>query len=227
MTPAAVKGKAFLGLLNLIVVLALLIFLSAGTLNFWQGWVYLFLFGLCCLLVTLYLMKRDIELLKRRLNAGPVGEKSSVQKIIQVFASLFFLSIISFPGLDQRWDWSQVPLYLTLFADLCVVLGFYVVFLVFKENTYTSAVIETSEAQTVTSTGPYARLRHPMYAGALLMLLATPLAMDSYWGLLFFPPICIVIIVRLLDEEKFLSLHLQGYTEYCKKVPYRLMPVLW
>lgn len=208
-------------------ILGLILFLCAGTLGFWQAWVYLLVFGGSSLLITLYLMKKDLELLQRRLKAGPTGERTAKQKIIQVFASLSFLAIIAVPGLDQRFNWSQVPPYLTIAGNALVVTGFYIVFLVFKENTYTSATIETAQGQTVTSTGPYAIVRHPMYSGALLLLLFTPLALDSYGALLFFIPIFAAIVFRLLDEEKFLSLNLPGYAEYCRNVRYRLVPGLW
>lgn len=227
MTSSEIKRKAFLGLSQLMVVLAPVIFLCAGTLCFWQGWVYLLLFGGSSLLITLYLVKKDLELLQRRLTAGPAGEKTPTQKIIQAFASISFLAMMAVPGLDQRFGWSQVPIYLNIAGDIFVVAGFYLVFLVFKENTYTSAIIETAQNQTVISTGPYAMVRHPMYSGALLMLLFTPFAMGSYWTLLFFVPIFTTIIFRLLDEEKFLSANLPGYTDYCNHVRYRLVPGLW
>lgn len=227
MTSSAITRKALTGLAQLVVVLGLIFFLGAGTMRFWQAWVYLFLFGGSALLITLYLAKKDQDLLQRRLAAGPGGEPTASQKIIQAFAGLSFLAIIACPALDQRFGWTHVPLWLTVAGDLMVVAGFYTVFLVFKENTYTSAVIETAEHQTVTSTGPYAVVRHPMYSGALLMLLFTPFALDSYWALLCFIPIGTAIVFRLLDEEKFLSLHLAGYTDYCSKVSYRLIPGVW
>jgi protein-S-isoprenylcysteine O-methyltransferase Ste14 len=227
MESTKIKHKAFLGLLQLMATLCAIIFLSAGTLNFWQGWLYLFIFGMSCLWVTLYLMNQDMALLERRLKAGPGGEKEITQKMIQIFASLSFVCIMLVPGLDQRFSWSHVPVSLTVFSDLMATSGFYIVFLVFRENTYTSAVIETAEGQSVISTGPYAKVRHPMYSGALLMLLFTPMALDSFWGLIFFFPIFFVIVARLLDEEKFLSKNLSGYREYCEKVSYRLVPGLW
>lgn len=227
MTSSAIIRKALIGLAQLVVVLGLIFFLCAGTLRFWQAWVYLFLFGSSSLLITLYLIKKDQELLQRRLVAGPGGETSRSQKVIQAIAGLSFLIIMACPGLDQRFGWTHVPLWLIITGDVMVVTGFYIVFLVFKENTYTSAVIETTEHQTVTSTGPYAVVRHPMYSGALLLLIFTPLALDSYWALLCFIPISTAIVFRLLDEEKFLSIHLGGYTAYCKKVSYRLIPGVW
>ena len=227
METRAIKRKAIFGLVQLMLVLGIVIFFAAGTLRFWQGWLYLFTFCVSCLLVTLYLVKKDLALLERRLKAGPGGEKENTQKIIQLFASLSFVCIMLVPGLDQRFNWSRVPDLLVVISCLMAALGFYIVFLVFRENTYTSAVIETAEGQSVISTGPYSKVRHPMYSGALLMLLFTPPALDSYWGLIFFFPIFFVIVVRLLDEEKFLSKNLAGYSDYCMKVRYRLIPGLW
>jgi protein-S-isoprenylcysteine O-methyltransferase Ste14 len=227
MTPREIRLKAFAGLSNLLLILGAVFFIGAGTFRFWQAWIYLLLFGGSSLLITLFLMKKDMELLQRRLRAGPGGEKEKKQKVIQVFASLSFIVLMLYPALDQRFHLSAVPLSLTLVGDLLVIVGFYIVFLVFKENTYTSAVIETDVHQTVVTTGPYAKVRHPMYSGALLMLLFTPMALGSYGAVVFFFPIALVIVIRLLDEEKFLSRNLAGYREYCHRVRYRLIPGIW
>jgi protein-S-isoprenylcysteine O-methyltransferase Ste14 len=221
------KKKALMGLVTLTVILGLLLFISAGTLNFWRAWVYLLLFSGSSVLITLFLIRNDMELLKRRLNAGATAEKSMSQKIIQTFASFAFIAILIIPGFDHRFGWSDVPLFLVFVAEFFVLLGFYIVFRVFRENSYTSATIEIAENQQVISTGPYAVVRHPMYSGALLMLLFTPLALGSYWGLIGFILIFIVIVLRLLDEEKFLSVNLPGYTEYCQKTRFRLIPFIW
>src|ERR1700730_1388690 len=160
------KRKAFFGLLMLTVILGLALFIPAGTLDYWQAWVYIFLFGGSSLLITLFLMKKDMELLKRRLKAGAREEKERSQKIIQAFAQLAFLSLMLFPAFDHRYSWTNVPVWLVVTGEIFVVLGFYIVFLVFRENSYTSALIEIAEGQKVISTGPYAVVRHPMYSGA-------------------------------------------------------------
>jgi protein-S-isoprenylcysteine O-methyltransferase Ste14 len=170
------KRKALFGLLWLVIILWLLLFIPSGTLDFWQAWVYLFLFGSSSLLITLFLMKKDMELLKRRLNAGASAEKERSQKVIQILASFSFIGIMLTPGFDRRFNWSTVPVCLAITGEIFVVLGFYLVYLVFKENSFTSATIEIAGNQKVISTGPYAVVRHPMYSGALLMLLFTPLA---------------------------------------------------
>lgn len=221
------KRKALFGLIWLIVISGLSFFIPAGTLDFWQAWVYLFLFGGSSLLITLFLMRRDMELLKRRLKAGAAAEKERSQKIIQTLASFIFIGFLVTPGFDHRFKWSDVPVGLVITGEIFVVLGFFIVFRVYRENTYTSAVIEIAENQTVISTGPYAVVRHPMYSGALLMLLFTPLALGSFWDFLFVILIYIVIIWRLLNEEKFLIKNLPGYSAYCEKTRFRLVPEIW
>jgi protein-S-isoprenylcysteine O-methyltransferase Ste14 len=222
-----VKRKSLLGLIWLILALGLMLFIPAGTLDFWQAWIYLIIFSISSLLVTLYLMKNDTELLKRRIKAGSKAEKERSQKIIQFFAGFSFMGILIVPGLDHRFRWSDVPLYQVIAGEIFVAIGFFIVFIVFKENTFASATIETAENQTVVSTGPYAIVRHPMYSGALLMLLFTPLALGSYWGVLFVILMIVVIVGRLLEEEKFLSKTLPGYNAYCQKTRFRLIPQIW
>jgi protein-S-isoprenylcysteine O-methyltransferase Ste14 len=138
----------------------------------------------------------------------------------------FILGVL-LPGLDHRFQWSQVPVSLVLASDVFVLLGFIAVFFVFKENTYTSAIVEVDPDQKVISTGPYRLVRHPMYAGALVMFLFTPVALGSFWGVLGTIPLIVLIIFRLLDEEKFLAEHLSGYKEYCNTTRYRLIPRIW
>jgi protein-S-isoprenylcysteine O-methyltransferase Ste14 len=221
------KRKALFGLFWLMVILGLLLFVSAGTLKFWQAWVYLFIFGGSSFLITIFLMKRDMELLKRRLRGGAVAEKERNQKIIQTFARFIFIGVLLLSGFDHRFNWSDVPIYLVIVGEIFVVLGFLIVFCVFRENSFTSANIEIAENQTVISTGPYSVVRHPMYSGALLMLLFTPIALGSFWDLLLVVFIFMVIIWRLLDEEKFLSKNLPGYKAYCQKTQFRLVPMIW
>ena len=219
--------KTIVGFLFLVLILALALFFSAGTLSYWQAWVYLAVFSVCVILITLYLTKYDQRLLASRVQAGPIAETRKSQQIIQSLASLFFLALFIVPGLDFRLHWSSVPPVISLIADGLVALSLYLVFLVFRENTYTSATIEVADEQKVISSGPYSLVRHPMYAGAFLLLLVTPVALGSWIGTLFALPVMLVIVVRLLDEERFLAAHLQGYTEYRQRVRYRLVPFIW
>ena len=221
------KQKALAGLGWLTIILGLSLFIPAGTLDFWQAWVYLFIFSGSSLAITLFLMKRDMELLKRRLKGGATAEKEKSQKIIQSFARFIFIGVLLTPGFDHRFKWSHVPVFLVIAGEIFVALGFFIVFLVFRENSYTSAIIEIAENQKVISKGPYAVVRHPMYSGALLLLLFTPFALASFWDLPFVVLIFIVIIWRLLDEEKFLSKNLSGYSAYCQKTRFRLVPMIW
>jgi protein-S-isoprenylcysteine O-methyltransferase Ste14 len=219
--------RTILGFAKLIVGLGLFLFVPAWTLNFWQAWVYLFLFTVSAALITGYLWVKDPQLLERRVKAGPGAEKESRQQFIQILASLAFAGLLGLPSLDYRFSWSEVPFVGVVAADLLVALGFYIIFNVFKENTFASATVEMAPQQKVISTGPYAIVRHPMYSGALVMLFGTPLALGSWWGLLPFVAITFIIRWRLLQEEKFLSKSLPGYSEYCHKVKYRLAPSIW
>jgi protein-S-isoprenylcysteine O-methyltransferase Ste14 len=222
-----IKGKAFLGLVFLLVLLWIGLFLPAWSLYFWQAWVFWFIFSSSTILVTVYLLKKDMKLLETRTKAGPSSEKEKSQQIIQIFASIFFISLIVVPGFDHRYQWSYVPLVLVVLGDVFVLLGFIIVFLVFKENSYASGIIETDRGQKVITTGPYRIVRHPMYTGGLLLLFFAPLALGSYWALLFSVLLFVVIVFRLLYEEKFLIKNLPGYKEYCEKTRYRLVPLIW
>lgn len=219
--------KAFNGLAFLFIFITVILFITAGTLNYWQAYIFLTVFFGSSFIITIYLMKNDPKLLERRVTAGPLNEKEKSQKIIQFLAQFAFLLIIVFPALDHRLIWSDVPTYMVLAWDVLVALGFYIVFLVFKENTFTSWIIEVADNQKVISTGPYGLVRHPMYSGALIMLFGLPLSLGSFWWLLTLIPIIFVIIWRLLDEEKFLEKNLSGYIEYKGKVKYRLIPYIW
>jgi protein-S-isoprenylcysteine O-methyltransferase Ste14 len=141
--------------------------------------------------------------------------------------SVAFVALLVVPALDRRFGWSSVPPFVVFSGDLLVAAGFYIIFLVYRENTYTSATIEIAEGQKVVSTGPYAFVRHPMYAGGLLYLAATPLALGSYRGLVAFAALVPFLIWRLLDEEHLLDRELPGYSEYRRRVRHRLVPFVW
>jgi protein-S-isoprenylcysteine O-methyltransferase Ste14 len=219
--------RAARGLLFLFLAVAALLFLPAWTIYYWQAWVYLIIFFSASVLMTAYLLKHDPALLKRRLSGGPAAEKEKTQKIIMLFASIAFAALLAVPALDYRFGWSAPPPYVLIAGDVLVAIGFYIIFLVYKENTFTSATIEIAEDHKVISTGPYALVRHPMYAGAFLYLLGTPLALASYWGLLALAAMMIFLIWRLFDEEEFLAKNLPGYSEYRNKVRFRMVPFVW
>ena len=220
-------SRAFAGFIFLLFVVTVCLFFPVWTFKYWQAWVFLASFFVPVLFITVYLTVKDPKLLERRVKAGPVAEKEKSQKIIQSIAQIAFLLVIIFPSVDHRFSWSSVPTAICLVGDIVVVLGLVIVFFVFRENSFTSATIETEKEQKVITTGPYALVRHPMYIGALLMLLGVPLALGSWWGILALIPITIVIILRLLDEENYLLRNLSGYKNYYAKVQYRLVPYIW
>jgi protein-S-isoprenylcysteine O-methyltransferase Ste14 len=219
--------KIMLVFLESIVMLGLFLFVPAGSFNFWQAWVYSIVLLISSAAITFYLWKKDPALLERRLEIGVVEEKEKTQKIIQGFAYIGFALILIIPALDYRFGWSNVPFSIVILGDILVIAGLYLYFLVLKENTFASATIEITRNQKVITTGPYSIVRHPMYLGALIMLFGTPLALGSWWGLIVLILYVFALVTRIRDEEKFLSKNLPGYDEYCKKVRYRLIPLLW
>jgi protein-S-isoprenylcysteine O-methyltransferase Ste14 len=219
--------QSIMGIAFLMVCLALALFLSAGSLAFRQAWVYLAVFFICTLLITLYLARYDQKLLASRVSGGPTAEVRRSQQIIQGLAGLSFVALYVVAGLDFRFRWSSVPSLVSLLGEAFVILGFFIVFRTFQENSYGGATIGVADEQTVVESGPYAWLRHPMYAGAFLLLLFTPIALGSWVAIPFVLPLIAVVVARLLDEEKFLSANLPGYEEYRRKVRYRLIPFVW
>jgi protein-S-isoprenylcysteine O-methyltransferase Ste14 len=219
--------KAFGSLLVLFLVMASVLFVAAGTLDYWQGRTFLAEYFAASVAITLYLMKKDPKLLQRRMSGGPFAEQEPAQKIIMSFASLGFIGLLVIPALDHRFAWSHMPPHVALAGDVLVALGWLAIFFVFKANTFSSATIELAPDQKVITTGPYALVRHPMYAGALVMLLGMPIGLGSWWGVLVIAAILPALIWRLLDEENFLARNLPGYAEYRSKVRYRLIPRVW
>ena len=219
--------KAWLALIVLGVVMGFLLFVPAGTADYWQAWVYLSIFMGASALITVYLMRQDPALLERRMSGGPMAEKERVQKFIMLCTSVCFVALLVVPAFDHRFGWSSIRLGGVLLGDVLVAIGFYLIFLVYLENTFTSATIQVVDNQRVISTGPYAIVRHPMYASASLYLLGTPLALGSYWAFIAVGAMIPFLIWRLLDEERFLAKNLRGYGEYQNRVRHRLVPFVW
>jgi protein-S-isoprenylcysteine O-methyltransferase Ste14 len=210
-----------------VLLLAVLLFAPAGTLHFWQAWLWGFVFVASTTALSVYFLKHDPKLVERRMKVGPTAEREPAQKIIMTVIMGGSLLLLVVPGLDHRWHWSGVPPWLVLVADGGVALSFVIFFVVMKQNSYAAATIRVETDQPVVSTGAYAIVRHPMYAGALLLVIATPLALGSYWTLLVVVALLPVLVWRLLDEERFLTLNLPGYADYCRKTHYRLIPLIW
>ncbi len=205
--------------------LCLIFFIPSWTLRYWEAWVYIGVFMLMMNLNLIYLLKRDPDLLRRRLKRK---EEREPQKWIMKFANLAILMMFTFPSIDNRFAWSNVPLWIVLLAD-SIIIGTYGFFVwVLRTNSYASHTIEVDkENQKIITTGPYAIVRHPLYLAASILFGLTPLALGSWWGLLgnmlFIP----LLITRILDEEKMLIEELEGYEEYMKKTKYRVIPWLF
>ncbi len=210
-----------------VIALGALLFLPAGTLNYWQAWVFIIVFMVSVSAIGLYLAIKNPALLERRKKFGPTKEQSPVQKIAISIGVLALLGVLIFSALSHRFLWSPVPTCISIAGDVLVALGLYINILVFKENSYGGASIETVEGQRVISTGLYAFVRHPMYVGVLIMIIGIPLALDAWWGLVIIAVSFPAFIWRILDEEKFLKKDLPGYSEYTQKVRYRLIPYIW
>jgi protein-S-isoprenylcysteine O-methyltransferase Ste14 len=221
------SSKAWLTLVVLTIAMGLLLFVTAGTVRYWQAWSYLVVFFACSALTTIFVIRKDPALFERRMTGGPTGEQRPAQQVIQLFIWLGFLGLNVVPALDYRYGWSAVPPVAVLVGDVLLVIGFYFILLVFKENTFASATVEVAADQKVISTGPYAFVRHPMYASALLLLLGTPLALGSYWGFVPVAAMLPFLLWRILDEEHLLAGQLPGYADYQGKVRYRLLPWVW
>ncbi|HEY2528250.1 MAG TPA: isoprenylcysteine carboxylmethyltransferase family protein [Xanthobacteraceae bacterium] len=217
------KVKAWLSLIMSFALIGLALFLSAGTIQYWEAWVYLGVGAVSSVPLTLYIVNDPI-LLENRTKAGPAAEQRLTQKIIVLVAALPGIATFIVPGLDHRFGWSRVPPSLSITGDLLILLSMWMVYWVFKENSFGSATVEIGKDQKVISTGPYAIVRNPMYSSAAVYFIGMSLALGSYWGLI--PAILTILslVWRLFDEEKFLAENLAGYTEYCAKVRWHLIP---
>ncbi len=217
------KLKAWLSLIVSFALIGLALFLVAGTLRYWQAWVYLAVSAISSVPLTLYIVNDPI-LLENRAKAGPAAEQRLTQKIIVSVVGLAAVAIFIVPGFDHRFAWSSVPPWLSIAGDLLILLSMWMVYRVFKENSFGSATVEIAKDQKVISTGPYAIVRNPMYSSAAVYFIGMPLALGSYWGLI--PAILTILglVGRLFDEEKFLAENLPGYGEYRAKVRWHLIP---
>lgn len=206
------------------IALAAMFFLTAGTFTYWEAWLYLAILFIPMAFVMVWLLKNDPELLERRMR---FREKETTQKRIISLSWLWFFLAFLLPGLDQRFGWSVVPVVVVLVAALLVLIGYSVVFWVFRANRYASRVIEVAQEQQVIDSGPYALVRHPMYIGSIVLYVFSPLALGSWWAMIPALPIIPILVMRILNEEEILRRDLTGYADYCHRVRYRLLPGLW
>lgn len=224
---AAVGREAWVRSAVGLLVLGLVLFVPAGSLRFWQAWVYGFVFVSGSIAMSVYFLKRDPKLIERRMRAGPAAEQEPTQKIIMTIILIEFLLLLVVPGFDHRWHWSAVPARLVFAANAGIALSFCMFFVVLKQNSFAASTIRVEANQPVISTGVYAIVRHPLYSAALPLLICTPVALGSYWGLLVALAAIPVLAWRLLDEERFLRENLPGYADYCRATRFRLIPGIW
>ncbi|MGA5466179.1 methyltransferase family protein [Mycobacterium sp. NPDC050041] len=203
-------------------------FIPAWTIDYWQAWALLaVMYVVSTCFPAFYLMRRNPAALERRLRGGPTEEGRSVQKGVMAGLWLAVGAQFVVSALDHRFGWSRVPTAVCVVGLTVAAAGLFIVSLVIIQNSYAAAVVRVEEGQTVVSTGLYGLMRHPMYTGNLLVMIGIPLALGSYWGLIFVILFVAVITVRIRDEEGLLRDELQGYQEYTQKVRYRLVPGMW
>ncbi len=207
-----------------LLILGLMFFWPAGTFRYWQAWTYIALLFILMLGAFVYLIRKDPELLERRMRAK---EKEPRQKVITSLSTPVFLAIFLLPGFDHRYGWSSVPVLVVVAADILALAGYGLFVRVLRENSYASRIVEVEETQMVITTGPYALVRHPMYVGIMIMFVFTPLALGSYWAVLPALMVVLVLVARILNEEKVLLAGLPGYREYKQRVRFRLIPGVW
>ncbi|WP_293053774.1 isoprenylcysteine carboxylmethyltransferase family protein [Mycobacterium sp.] len=205
----------------------LLLFLPAGTLHYWQAWVFLAVFAFSTWVPSVYLMRTNPAALERRMRAGPSAETRRLQQIVITVVYICFPAMFVVSALDHRFRWSPVPAGVCLVGDVLVAIGLGVAMAVVIQNGYAAANVTIEAGQTLVSTGLYGLVRHPMYTGNVILMVGIPLALGSYWGLMFVVPGVIVLVLRICDEEKLLEGELSGYGAYMQKVRFRLVPYLW
>ncbi len=207
--------------------LALLLFLPAGTFFYWQAWVFIGVFTLATLIPSIYLAVRNPVVLQRRMRVGPGAESRPVQKVVIVGAFVMSAVVLVVCALDHRFGWSRVPVGATVTGTILVAAGLLIAQLAVIQNDYAASNVTVEAGQTVVASGLYGAVRHPLYLGAVIMMIGIPLSLGSYWGFVALLPGTLVLVVRILDEERMLTDSLAGYADYTRKVRYRLVPLVW
>ncbi|KUH93522.1 hypothetical protein AU190_09750 [Mycolicibacterium acapulense] len=203
------------------------LFWPAGTFDYWHAWVFIAVFIVGTMGPTIYLVIKRPDALRRRMKAGPFAETRPVQRVLIAGIVLMVVVVLVVSALDHRFGWSTVPTAVVVLGNVLVWTGLTLSQLVIIQNDYAAATITVESGQSLVSTGLYGVVRHPMYAGTLTMLLGTPLALDSYWGLAAILPVLLLLVARIDDEEKMLRQQLAGYSAYLDQVRYRLIPGVW
>jgi protein-S-isoprenylcysteine O-methyltransferase Ste14 len=221
--PGTMK-KVLVRIALIVPVLAGVLFIPAGTLAYWEAWVYLAILLIPFAFVVGYFLRNDPGFLERRMQ---MREREPAQRRLISLSLLWFILAFVLPGLDRRFGWSDVPVPVVLAADLLVILGYSLIVLVFRENRYAARIVQVEQGQQVITTGPYTLVRHPMYLGTMVMYLASPIALGSYWALIPALLIVPILVVRIANEEKVLERELRGYAEYKQCTRYRLIPGIW
>ncbi|KAA0107665.1 isoprenylcysteine carboxylmethyltransferase family protein [Mycolicibacterium sp. P1-5] len=206
---------------------AVLLFVPAGTTNYWQGWAFLAVFAAASLGPTLYMARVDPAALERRMHAGVKAESRPVQKVVIAGTFIAFAAILVVPAVDHRFGWSHVPAWLSVLGLAMVAAGLGLAMLVVFQNRYAAANITVEDGQPLVSTGLYGVVRHPMYFGNVILMIGIALGLGSYWALLLVVIGVLLMAVRINDEERLLDEQLDGYRQYTQKVRYRLVPLVW
>lgn len=220
----SLPGQIFLRLAGLPVVIALILLWPAGTLDFWQVYLYFGVILVPMLFMLVYFLRHDPALLERRLK---MREKEDTQKVVVTLLSISMIACLLVAGFDRRFGWSAIPVWLVLAADVLVVLSYSFILAVLKVNSFAARTVEVEKEQRVIDSGPYARVRHPMYTGLLLMNFATPIALGSWWAFLPLALFPFGISARIRNEEMVLLRDLKGYGDYTQRIRWRLIPLIW
>lgn len=207
-----------------VVIIGLLIFIPAGTIKYINGWIFMGVLFIPMLIAGIIMMIKNPKLLKSRLDAK---EKQKEQNIVIKLSGLMFIVGFILAGLDFRYSWLKIPSFVSYIAIALFLLAYIMWAEVLRENTYLARTIKVIENQKVIDSGLYGIVRHPMYLATLILFLSMPLVLGSLISFFVFLLYPIIIVVRIINEEKYLEKELNGYIDYKKKVKYRLIPFIW
>lgn len=219
--------RAWSNTLRVLLMLGMLLFLPAGTLHYWQAWMYWAIYAAALCFNTAYFLARDPSLIARRLHAGPTAETSPSQRRIQAMTAICLLLMFVLAGLQRRYSWPSLPAMASVIAAGVFVLSLAIVFVVFKQNSFAGSTVNVEHGQTIATRGLYGVVRHPMYSASAITFLVTPVALGATWSWIGAVSATVAMMLRLRDEERQLQQGLPGYADYCRAVRFRLFPGLW